>query len=599
MAEDLVTAKVRQSLTQIPQFLTRSIDPSKLKVVQIPFDSPSHIDGAIAAVDPKDPNTIQIHNTHRFLNPTNVDGSASSILAHELTHVHQNNTAPGVNTVAADPAQFNAQKMYDYGGPEGLQAANSRGVKANAYTAEQQAAIVGHYTTIMNNPNLSAADKSKYAHIYLPVVRQIAQQPLSTIEQSDATPGVINTNPRAPAPPISSSDLIPQPLMENAPPAPSAPISSDDWEDAPKGSGVQTSDDWEDVQQPSATEQFNHTAAQRGIGVAKSLGDALAYSNPLTGGIRQMGGMKFLDSSNTDQTIGKVTGDVMQAAATPEIPEAIASGVKSLTTGGKARMGTLLDSNISGALHNDLGSTLSKVAQEAGVEVEPTNDIRKAVGNVATAIRDKAQSKLDEVDELFKGLSDDDAPAGLEHYSDIQKAITKKEKDLNMLRSSTPPKPSSTTATSDAMSAAQKAEQKTTAIRTEINALKGQKATADSALDAQGLQGAREQADRLFEQADALDKLRKAHAKSTFGGPGSGQTNPAKFHEQLGDMHDSGELHAALGEDHAQNLMDSTGRASRLMDRNAKIRKYGAIGAGAAGLGKLVSGASHLSELIP
>ena len=112
-------------------------------------------------------------------------------------------------------------------------------------------------------------------------------------------------------------------------------------------------------------------------------------------------------------------------------------------------------------------------------------------------------------------------------------------------------------------------------------------------------QSMREEADRLFEQADALDKLRKAHAKSTFGAPGSGQTNPVKFHSELGTLHDSGELPAALGEDHAQNLMDSTGRAARLMDRNAKLRKAGAIAAGAAGLGKLVSGAAHVSEIIP
>lgn len=123
------------------------------------------------------------------------------------------------------------------------------------------------------------------------------------------------------------------------------------------------------------------------------------------------------------------------------------------------------------------------------------------------------------------------------------------------------------------MSAAQKAEQKAASIRAELQSLKTQKATADAALDAQGLQGAREEADRLQQQAKDLDALRKVHGKSTFGAPGSGQTNPIKFHQDIQDLHDNGQLSSALGgEDHAQDLMDSTGRAARLMARNSKLR---------------------------
>lgn len=587
MADNQITAAARDALTKVPQFLLRGVDTSKLRVVQAPPAEGYHAQ-AIASIDPKDPNTIRVHDMGAFLKPN----AAAPLLAHELSHVQQTRAAGGgmkafapVN--AADPYSFDEN--------------NLQGRHASKYSPEQLAQIVQNYTQAMNEKEAPEADRNAYLAKYQPTVSQFALMPQSVMQtdQSAQQPNTINTAPNAPAAQPALSGLP----AENAPPDSIVP-GSDDWEDVPsKGSGIQSSDsDWEDVSTPA----IDPRSVDFLKGMGKEAASAVLGSNPLTGGLMQFdthsktieGVKDALKSTNGFQTAGKLTTGIGElAAGAPDLD--LAQGVKSLTAAGKARMGTLLDSNISTALHSDLGTALSKVAQEAGVEVEPTNDVRKVVGNVATAIREKAQAKLDEVDELFKGLSEDDAPAGLEHYSDIQAAITKKEKDLNMLRSSTPAKPTITTATSDAMSAAQKAEQKATAIRAEINALKGQKATADAALDAQGLQGARDQADRLFEQADALDKLRKAHAKSTFGNPGAGQTNPVKFHEQLSDLHDSGELHAALGEHNAQDLMDSTGRASRLMDRNAKIRKAGLVAAGIAGAGKLVSGAAHVSEFIP
>jgi hypothetical protein len=288
-------------------------------------------------------------------------------------------------------------------------------------------------------------------------------------------------------------------------------------------------------------------------------------------------------STNPAQTVGKVAAGASLLTAAGG--EALTNGVRNLTqTLRGGGMGKLLDSNVSGALHTDLGKQLGNVAQEAGVDVKPTSDVRKLIGNVADAVKTKATKKMDELDQLFKGISTDEQPQGVEHYSDISKQIEKQQKDIAMQKSSTPAT-SPTTSTADQMSAAARAKAKLQATQESLNALKSQKQIADDALDAQGLRGAREEADRLFQQAKDLDALRKAHGSSTFGPAGQGQTNPVKFHEQLKPLHDSGQLSSAMGnEDNAQQLMNSTGESQRLMERNAKVRKGLLIGSAVTGV---------------
>lgn len=558
---------VTDALTGVPGFLKSGL-ADNLRVVQAAPTTGYSGHSAIASIADNDPNTIRIHEADVLRNASPAQRTA--LLAHELTHRQMDQAAPGIKFQPVNP-----HDPYFY------QERELAGTKITDWSPEQLARMVETNTAYQNDPSISAGRKKQVAATYQPILSQLSQLPQATIDTQQPAGNQINTTANAPAGVQFDSAPLVQPVEAGATNGPS------DWEDMPqKGSGVQTSDtDWEDVPAESYMQHVNAHAGDVLKGAGKGLVSTIIAANPaMARGFGSGGDIVNTDSTNGAQTAGKViegAGEFLGSGGA-ELLGSIPNGVRALTSAGKARMGTLLDSNISSALHSDLGSTLSKVAQEAGVEVEPTDDVRKVVGHVATAIREKAQAKLDEVDELFKGLSDDDAPAGLEHYSDIQNAITKKEKDLNMLRSSTPAKPAATTATGDAMSAAQKAEQKAAAIRTEIQALKGQKATADAALDAQGLQGARKEADQLFEQADALDKLRKAHAKSTFGGPGSGQTNPAKFNAELSTLHDSGDLHAALGEDHAQNLMDSTGRAARLLQRNEQIKKVGGKVAGRA-----------------
>lgn len=575
------------ALGGVPSFLKSGLS-SNLKVVQAAPETAYDGHRAIASIADNDPNTLRIHEADLFRKATPAQRTA--LLAHELTHRQMDQAAPGIKFAAINP---NDPYSYDEN--------NLANKPINNFSGEQLARMVETNTAYQNDPNISPARKSQVAAQYAPIISQLQKLPQATIDTQQPAGNAINTTANAP----TGVQFDAAPLVQPTETGPSAPqgsgvqnvISEDDIHPS---DGNVISDD--DIAPESYMQHVNQHAGEVLKGIGKGAVSTVRSLNPaMAAGFGPGGDLVDTNSKNGAQTAGKViegSGEFLGGGGA-DLLESLPGAVRSLTGAGKAKLGTLLDSNISGALHTELGSTLSKVAQEAGVKVEPTNDVRKVVGNVATAIREKAQSKLDEVDELFKGLSDDDAPAGLDHYSDIQNAITKKEKDLNMLRSSTPTKPSATTATGDAMSAAEKAEQKAASIRAEITALKGQKATADAALDAQGLKGAREQADQLFEQADALDKLRKAHAKSTFGAPGSGQTNPVKFHAELGDLHDSGELPAALGEHNAQDLMDSTGRASRLMDRNSKIRKVIGTGAAIAGAGKLVSGASHLSELIP
>lgn len=121
----------------------------------------------------------------------------------------------------------------------------------------------------------------------------------------------------------------------------------------------------------------------------------------------------------------------------------------------------------------------------------------------------------------------------------------------------------------------------------QIKELTQSKLQASNALDRQGLGSARDEADRLFQQADELDNLKKAHNRATQGMPG--KTNPVKFAQEIEPLHSSGQLETALGPEHSENLMDATSRASRIYGRTQTAQKIakgiGSTAVRAAGYG--------------
>lgn len=580
------------ALGGVPSFLKSGLS-SNLKVVQAAPETAYDGHRAIASIADNDPNTLRIHEADLFRKATPAQRTA--LLAHELTHRQMDQAAPGIKFAA-----INQDDPYSY------DENNLKGQPITKFSGEQLARMVETNTAYQNDPNISPTRKAQVAAQYAPIIAQLQKLPQATIDTQQPAGNAINTTANAP----TGVQFDAAPLVQPTEAGPSAPQGSGNQniiseDDIHPSDGNVISDD--DIAPPTHAEENRHNLREGFKGVGKLalgtiVGDpSVASINPLVHARQNANDAELsghLQSSNSEQAAGKVAagGAGLLLGAGPKTVDSLQGGVRSLTQEAKGRMGNLLESNISSGFHRDLGNTLEHVASEAGVKVEPTSDVRKMVTNVASAIRDKAKEKLDQVDELFQSLDLGNDELGVKKYSDLKPQMDKATDALQQLKATSPRLPGNNASPAE-LNTYKTANEKVRAAQQTVDALRAQQTAADAAFQKQGLDPAIEETNRLFDQADALDKLRKAHATSTFGAPGAGQTNPVKFQEPLNKMHESGQLQTALGEDHAEDLMDANGRAARLMKRNSLVKK-GLVATGAA---KLVLG-HHVGaalEMIP
>jgi Domain of unknown function (DUF4157) len=97
-------------------------------------------------------------------------GLEDSVLVHELTHVWQYEQAGAIYMAQALHAQIRrGLGAYDYGGPDGLRAARTRGMPLTGFNREEQAQIVQDFFLIKHGqqpgvPGGTPADLPLYAH---------------------------------------------------------------------------------------------------------------------------------------------------------------------------------------------------------------------------------------------------------------------------------------------------------------------------------------------------------------------------------------------------------------------------------------------------
>lgn len=545
---------VANALVGVPSFLKSGLDDN-LSVVQATPQKGYSGHSAIASVDDDSPNTIRIHDADLLAKASPAQRTA--LLAHELTHRQMDQSAPTIRFKPVDPTA-----PYDY------DENNLAGKKITDFSGEQLAKMVETNTAYQNDPSISAARKAQVAALYTPIIKQLSQLPQATIntQQPDNS---MQINPTANPPAGVSFDD--SPLVTPAETGPTTPAS--DWEDLPsQGSGVQSSDsDWEDVKpEESIGSKAMGWVASQGLPIAGAVvGGALGSVEPGPGTIAgaALGGMagnelntalRGASGQSADTGAKRVAGD-LEAGAGGAFFGRIEKGTHALTT-------AIADSTLPGrsvnALHTDIESVARRAASDAGVEVKPTDNVRKIISNTADAVRQKAQEKLDAIDDVYEGLkfnargaagkftSGTSADLGLpEKFSGYDEQLQKLSEKLH------------------SMPGADNIE-KRAALQKQIQALTSAKAQAANALDKQGLAGAREEATRLLQQADELDNLKAAHNRANFGPPGrEAKTNPIKFQREIQPLHESGQLHTALGSEHAEDLMDAADRSARTFRR--------------------------------
>lgn len=174
------------TVKDLPAFLRDSAANTTL----VPYQR----DGSnIAAVDPRNPSTIEVKEPKLFTNP---------VYTHESTHVFQLNRNPAVVQGTAGG--------YDYGGADGLIAALRKGKTIADFGPEQQARMVEDYQRqtkeAMASGNRKMLDKLNQA--YQPFIFQLSRLPGKNdpmkMTKADMTP-------QAPGPPPSVASGVMQP----------------------------------------------------------------------------------------------------------------------------------------------------------------------------------------------------------------------------------------------------------------------------------------------------------------------------------------------------------------------------------------------------
>jgi soluble lytic murein transglycosylase-like protein len=203
-----LNAITQGALSQVPSFLTRGLDSSKLNVVKGDRTQGYHHD-AIASVADDKPNTIVIHDEDKFRQP----GAATQVITHELTHRLLDSQPP---TLQSKLAPVNPQDPYSYD-------ENNLNQPLNKFSQEQLAGMTQTVAAYNADPSISPARKAQVNQQYAPIMRQLAQLPQATINtdqsgQVDSTgkllgsaltnPDTMNVTPNAPQGQMYANRLV-------------------------------------------------------------------------------------------------------------------------------------------------------------------------------------------------------------------------------------------------------------------------------------------------------------------------------------------------------------------------------------------------------
>ena len=361
------------------------------------------------------------------------------------------------------------------------------------------------------------------------------------------------------------------------------PPADDQWEtvqapaQAPQGSDA----DWETVTpgHPSqAAPSIGTELKETGKGVLKGLAGDLLMSNPVTGSAMQFDthvpaieNFKHrLDATNNDQKFGKAVNMGAQVALGEGATDLASSGTKALAKAG--REGFTAE-GITQGVHNSIRGVMSKVADEAGVKIAPSDSVRDVVRNTASAVQAKARSLYQQIDSVLGNGAE-----GPGRFQDLTEKIEKHE---------------------DAYDHAIGEPEKQEKILTALDKLKAEHTAITQQLKDAGLGDLPAKATALFKQSKRLEEISAGVNQHTTGLPAkvlaqTGSTakpeavNPGGLLNKLTAMYydtrrgDEGKLVQGLGEGNAHNLLNELASGERLQNRLSTIKK---VGLGTAGVG--------------
>ena len=191
----------------VPAFIQQGVDMSKVSQRVLPPSQSEKSEGDIARVDVDDPYSVKVLDPGIYGPP---------ILNHELVHTYQdtrNKSLPLVSTEINDKDPH----PYDYGGPQGLQAARAHGRTVSDFNYEQQAEIVKDYKVYHDAFLRKAAAKKSTSEdarqmyiiqqAYHPFIQQLADMPGQNVDLNRnplleligvQKPADIRSNPKPP-----------------------------------------------------------------------------------------------------------------------------------------------------------------------------------------------------------------------------------------------------------------------------------------------------------------------------------------------------------------------------------------------------------------
>ena len=206
------------SVVNLPDFLK----PANAKTKTV--SAPPLEEGSgrvIADVDPAQPTTIQVRDPNLFTQP---------VQTHESTHVFQLSRNPAFTSAIQGQQQATSSKDFDYGGVEGLMAAQRTHKTIANFSAEQQARMVEDYQKATQDA-IRRGDPAALARAtaaYHPFVGQLAKIPpkganMTQMTRQDLTPAA----PPVPPATVAGMPMLPDKLIGGATAPPmAAPLHS-------------------------------------------------------------------------------------------------------------------------------------------------------------------------------------------------------------------------------------------------------------------------------------------------------------------------------------------------------------------------------------
>jgi hypothetical protein len=210
MADDILQRLGAAAMGKLPAALQRGMGNTIFRTEGGPTQSiasGSQI-GNLAGVIPG-------QNVVNVMDPAAFQKAPDQLAAHEGTHIWQNNLPP---TLAAKIPADNAQDPYGFGGLAGLNALRQRGGTILDLPKEQQAAMM-QYRQSQGGDNAPQAVRKATD----PFVQDMNNLPLSVILPTDPDQKGINTNPRAPVPPVQAMMMSQKTYAKGQPADPPPP----------------------------------------------------------------------------------------------------------------------------------------------------------------------------------------------------------------------------------------------------------------------------------------------------------------------------------------------------------------------------------------